>query len=101
MLILNFTHPLTKEQCTQIEALMHDSIAEVRTIVVKIDQAEALEPQINKIVNDAGLSSDEWQTLPLLINPPGYAPAAFVLLAKLHGRIGHFPTLIRLRPCYG
>lgn len=23
---------------------------------------------------------------------------AFVLLAELHGRIGHFPTLIRLRP---
>jgi hypothetical protein len=36
-----------------------------------------------------------------MINPPGYAPAAFVLLAELHGRIGHFPTLIRLRPGHG
>lgn len=44
------------------------------------------------------LHSEEWQTHPLLINPPGYAPAAFVLLAELHGRIGHFPSLIRLRP---
>ncbi len=34
----------------------------------------------------------------LLVNPPGFAPAAFVLLAELHGRIGHFPALIRLRP---
>lgn len=33
--------------------------------------------------------------------PPGYAPAAFVLLAELHGCIGHFPTLIRLRPKAG
>jgi hypothetical protein len=45
-----------------------------------------------------GLSSEEWQTRSLLINPPGYAPAAFVLLAELHGRIGHFPSLVRLRP---
>ncbi|MFL5624460.1 MAG: CRISPR-associated protein Csx15, partial [Ktedonobacteraceae bacterium] len=42
-----------------------------------------------------------WQTRPLLINPPGFAPAAFVLLAELHGRIGHFPSLIRLRPKAG
>src|SRR5207237_10445250 len=34
----------------------------------------------------------------ILINPPGYAPAAILLLAEIHGRIGHFPTLIRMRP---
>jgi hypothetical protein len=98
MLILNFSHPLTPEQRAQIEALANTSIEEVRTIPVQIDQADLLEPQITTIVNAVGLSSEEWQTLPLLINPPGYAPAAFVLLAELHGRIGHFPSLIRLRP---
>ena len=98
MLILNFTHPLTLEQQTQIEALAHTSIEEVRTIPVQIDQAEPLEPQITTIVDAVGLSSTEWQTRSLLINPPGYTPAAFVLLAELHGRIGHFPSLIRLRP---
>src|SRR2546421_6076651 len=98
MLILNFTHPLTSQQRAQIEALAHTSIEEVRTIPVKIDQAEPLEPQITAIIDAVGLSPEEWQTLPLLINPPGYAPAAFVLLAELHGRIGHFPSLIRLRP---
>src|SRR5438552_1041853 len=98
MLILNFTHPLTLEQRAQIEALAHTSIEEVHTIPVQIDQAEPLEPQITAIVDAVGLSSEEWQTRSLLINPPGYAPAAFVLLAELHGRIGHFPSLIRLRP---
>jgi len=98
MLILNFTHPLTPDQQAQIEALAHTSIDEVRTIPVQIDQTEPLEGQIITIVDAAGLSSEEWQTRSLLINPPGYAPAAFVLLAELHGRIGHFPTLIRLRP---
>src|SRR6266487_1427043 len=98
MLILNFTHPLTPEQRAQIETLAHTSIEEIRTIPVQIDQTEPLEPQITTIVDAVGLSSEEWQTRSLLINPPGYAPAAFVLLAELHGRIGHFPTLIRLRP---
>jgi hypothetical protein len=98
MLILNFTHPLTAEQREQIEVLAHASIDEIRTIPVQIDQVEPLEPQITAIVDAVGLSSEDWQTRTLLINPPGYAPAAFVLLAELHGRIGHFPTLIRLRP---
>ena len=98
MLILNFTHPLTPEQRAQIETLANTSIEEVRTIPVQINQDEPLAPQITAIVDAVGLSSEEWQTRQLLINPPGYAPAAFVLLAELHGRIGHFPTLIRLRP---
>ena len=98
MLILNFTHPLTPEQRAQIEALANTSIEEIRTIPVQINQEEPLAPQITAIVDAVDLPSEEWQTRPLLINPPGYAPAAFVLLAELHGRIGHFPTLIRLRP---
>lgn len=101
MLILNFTHPLTKEQCTQIETLTQSTMAEVRTIAVQIDQEAPLGPQIHKIVDTTGLSSEQWQTCPLLINPPGYAPAAFVLLAELHGRIGHFPSLLRLCPRHG
>src|SRR5947207_1695790 len=101
MLILNFTHPFTSEQRAHIEALAKTSIDEIRTIPVQINQDGPLEPQIIAIVDDVGLSSKEWQIRPLLINPPGYAPAAFVLLAELHGRIGHFPTLIRLRPVAG
>ena len=78
MLILNFTHPLTPEQRAQTEALAHTSIEEVRTIPIQIDQSEPLEPQMISIVDSVGLSSEEWQTRPFLINPPGYAPAAFV-----------------------
>jgi hypothetical protein len=101
MLILNFTHPLTPEQRSQIESLADAPIEEVRTIPVQLNQAEPLESQIIAIMDAAGLSSEEWQTRPMLINPPGFAPAAFVLLAELHGRIGHFPSLIRLRPRSG
>jgi hypothetical protein len=98
MLLLNFAHPLTSEQQAQIEALASTTIDEIRTIAVRIEQGEPLAPQIAALVDAIQLSSQEWQTRPLLINPPGYAPAGFALLAELHGRIGHFPSLIRLRP---
>jgi len=98
MLILNFAHPLTDEHKAQIEHLASVSVDEIRTIPVQIDQGKPLQQQISAIVDAAQLSPQEWQTRPLLINPPGYAPAAFVLLAELHGRMGHFPTLLRLRP---
>ena len=101
MLILNFAHPLTSEHQAQIEALAGMTIDEIRDIPVQIEQTEPLEPQIHSIIDTVQLTSEEWQMLPLLINPPGYAPAAFVLLAELHGRIGHFPSLIRLRPKSG
>jgi hypothetical protein len=98
MLILNFTHPLTLDHITQIELLAHAHVDNIRTIPVQINQKASLEAQIHDLVDAAHLSSEEWQTHQLLINPPGYAPAAFVLLAELHGRMGHFPTLIRMRP---
>lgn len=98
MLILNFTHALTPDHLAQIEHLADSRVEEVRTIAVQIEQRESLTEQIVAIVDGVGLASEAWQTTPLVINPPGYAPAAFVLLAELHGRIGHFPTLVRLRP---
>ncbi|GCF10221.1 CRISPR-associated protein Csx15 [Dictyobacter arantiisoli] len=98
MLVLNFSHPLTEAQKSQIQTLAGKAIEEVKTIAVQINQDEPLETQLIAIIDAAQLSSQEWQSLPLLINPPGYAPAAFVLLAMLHGRIGHFPALIRMRP---
>ena len=101
MLILNFSHPFTDQQCARIGELAGGRIEDIRIIAVQIDQAHALEPQVRTIVESVGLTSQEWQTRELLVNPPGYAPVAMVLLAELHGRIGHFPSLIRLRPCPG
>jgi hypothetical protein len=97
MFILYFTHPLTEEQQSQIESLAGRPIDEMRTVQVQIEQDELLAPQVVALVDAVDFTAEEWQTRPLLINPPGYAPAAFVLLAELHGRIGYFPTLIRLR----
>jgi len=59
------------------------------------------DPHIDALVNRAGLTSRQWQTKPILVNLPGYAPAAAVLVAELHGRMGHFPTVLRLCPVPG
>ncbi len=101
MLILNFTHPLTQQQQEQIEQITGIRVEEIRTIPVQIEQSEPLGPQVVAIVDAVGLTQEEWQTRTVLINPPGYAPAAFVLLAEVHGRSGHFPNLVRVRPKQG
>lgn len=41
---------------------------------------------------------NEWQTIPLVVVHAGYAPAWSILLAELHGRLGYFPSIVRLRP---
>jgi len=101
MIILNFSHPLTSEQLAQIETLTASPISEVRGEMAKLDNALPFEQQVRGMVERVGLSSDEWQTGPLLVNLPGYAPAVGVLLAELHGRMGHFPSILRVRPVQG
>jgi hypothetical protein len=101
MFVLNFAHPLTDEHIVQIEVIAASNIDNIQTIPVQVNENEPLEAQIRAIVDAVQLTSEEWQTRSLLINPPGYTPAACVLLAELHGRIGHFPAIIHLRPILG
>lgn len=36
--------------------------------------------------------------MPVLLFPPTYNFAAMTLLAELHGRMGYFPAILRIRP---
>jgi len=67
-------------------------------INAQIDPQQPIAPQVVEMANRAGLTPAEWQTLPLLINPPSLNISAAVLLAELHGRCGYFPAAVRLRP---
>ena len=99
MLILNFSHPLTTEQQEAIERLTGAPVEEVRTIPVQMEPVAvrgSLAERIAALVDAAGLTSDEWQTRRLLINPPGLAAATAALLAEIHGRAGHFPGFLYL-----
>ena len=101
MILLNFSHPLTDDQLAQVEALTGQRVAEVRGQMPQFDHESPFAEQVRALVDRVGLSAEEWQTTPLLINPPGYAPATASLLAELHGRMGHFPAMLRLRPLEG
>jgi hypothetical protein len=101
MLILNFAHPLTEAQRAQVEALTGQTIERVVEIDSQIDPQQPLVPQAVALADQAGLSSAEWQTLPILINPPSLNFIAVALLAELHGRCGYFPAHLRMRPVQG
>jgi len=99
-LVLNFAHPLTGEHLVTIEQITGQPVGEVRDepTQARIDGGRPLAPQVTAMVDGLGLSPREWQTVPILVNLPGYAPTAAAMLAELHGRMGHFPAIIRLRP---
>lgn len=101
MIIVNFSHPLTAEQRAQIETVAGAAIDRVVDIPTHLDDAVPFAGQIPALVTAAGLTAEEWQTHPLLINPPAFAPVTAAVLAYLHGLIGHFPASLRLRPRAG
>jgi len=101
MVLLNFAHPLTPEHIAQIEALTGQKVDRVVEIPAQIDPQQPIIPQVVAMVDACALSTIEWQTLPLLVNPPSLNFIAVVLLAELHGRCGYFPACIRLRPAQG
>ena len=98
MLLLNFSHPITPAQQAQIEALTGEQVTEVRDIPAQFDNEKPFAGQVRTLVEAVNLSPAEWQTLPILINPPAYNFAAVTLLAELHGRMGYFPAIVRVRP---
>lgn len=98
MIILNFSHPLTDAQRIQIETITQQSIVDVLDISVQFDNTKNYPDQIRELLNHLGIPAQKWQTIPVLINPPGYTPAALTLIAELHGRVGYFPAIIRVRP---
>jgi hypothetical protein len=101
VVVVNFAHPLTDAQRAQIETLTGQPVARVLDIPAHIDVERSIEAQAIALVDNVPLSAEEWQTLPLLVNPPGLAPLTAVLLAELHGRMGYFPALLRIRPVAG
>lgn len=101
MLVLNFAHPLTPDQLQRIEALTGEKVDQAVDVPCQLDLQQPLAPQVSALADHAGLTSTEWQTLTLLINPPSLSIIAVTLLAELHGRCGYFPTMLRVRPVQG
>lgn len=63
-----------------------------------VDLQRSLQSQVEAIAARIHLSPQDWETRPVLVNLPSLNHIAAVLLAHLHGRMGYFPAIIRLRP---
>ncbi|PWH15971.1 MAG: TIGR02221 family CRISPR-associated protein [Ardenticatenia bacterium] len=98
MILLNFGHPLTPEQRGQIEQLAGQPIDRLIEVPTHFDQAQPFAEQVRALVDSLGLTSEEWQHAAIFVNPPTLSTIAMTLLAELHGRMGYFPPVVRMRP---
>ena len=98
---MNSSHPTTHTQKEKIENILQKPIKEIIELPTQLDESYSFQPQLCDIVNQAKISSESLQQGEYIINLPGFAPAAAVLISELHGRMGHFPTVIRLKKVEG
>ena len=101
MILLNFSHPLTEEQQRQIEVLVGQAVDRPIDAPSQFDHQRPFAEQVETLVDGVGLTSREWQTKPILVVPPALSFLAAALLAELHGRMGYFPPIVRVRPVEG
>jgi len=98
LVLINFSHPFTHEQLRQLEELVQKKVERVIEVSSQIDPQQPIVPQVVAMADKTGLTPQEWQTTPLIVNPPSLNISAVTLLAELHGRCGYFPAVVRLRP---
>ena len=98
MILLNFSHPLTRAQIDQVRAMTDASDVHVIDLPVQFDNDQPFEPQLASLAAQIPLSTAELQGEPILVNPPSLNFITAMLLAELHGRMGYFPPILRLRP---
>lgn len=98
--LLNFAHPMTSAQQRQIEVMLGKrlDLNLIKHIEAKFEETDEYEPQCDALIARIGFTPNEWKSLPIIVNPPVFAPIAVCLLAELHGRMRHFPTVLRIRP---
>jgi hypothetical protein len=98
MILLNLSHPLTPDQLEAISRLTGQPIERVIALPAQFDHQQPYEPQLAALMAQIELRPDEWQTAAILVNPPSLNFIAALALAELHGRMGYFPPVVRIRP---
>ena len=101
MILLNFSHPLTREQQAQIEAITDQPVQRAINAMPHFDERQPFEPQLAALLDQIELTAQQWQTEPVLVVLPALNFIAGALLANLHGRMGYFPHVVRTRPVEG
>jgi hypothetical protein len=101
MILLNFSHPITSEQQAQIEALAGQPVERTIHLPVQFDHSRPYLPQLADLFEGLPLTPQELQSAAILVNLPSFNVIAGLALAELHGRMGYFPPVVRLRPVEG
>lgn len=97
MILINFAHALSESHVEAAGRLVGHPVSEVINVKTQFDETQSFATQASALVEASGLKPEQWQTEQLLINLPSYNYAAALVLAELHGRMGYFPAVLRLR----
>lgn len=101
MILLNFSHPLTPAQIGQVESLTGQSIEQVVDFPVQFQNDQPFLPQLEALFARLQIPPQTLQTEAVLVNPPSLNFITALTLAELHGRMGYFPPILRMRPVAG
>lgn len=101
MILLNFAHPLSQEQIARLEELVQGRVEQVLDVAVQFDTEMPFEDQMRSLIEDVPLTAAQWQMEAILVGLPSYNVIAALLLAELHGRMGYFPPVMRMKPVPG
>jgi hypothetical protein len=97
VVVINFSHPLTTDNLRQIEQLVAVPVSQVIDRPVQFDWDQSFADQARDLVAGIGISGEDWQRLPIVVNLPGLSTAAAAVIAELHGRTGSFPPVLLRR----
>ena len=81
MLVVNFAHPLTPEHLAAVERLTGQAVERVVEVRTAFDAERPFAEQARVLLKEAGLTTEEWQSLPLLVNLPAFSGIAALVLA--------------------
>ncbi len=97
MNLLNLAYPFTSSQREQLERITGRALEQVVEARVQFDLTQALAPQVTDVIDHLDVRPEQWSGEPWLVLLPSLNYAAALVLVELHGRMGHFPSVVRLR----
>lgn len=101
MILLNFSHPLSAEQLLIAESLVSSKFSSIIDIKTHLNHQTSFPLQVNSLICDIPLTSQQWQNSKILVVPPSLSIISCILLSELHGRMGYFPAVLRVKPVPG
>lgn len=98
MRVLNFSHPLDEGHRRTLAQMTGQTVTFMRHMPLQCDPLYPFAPQVREVLDTISLN---WQVGQWVVILPGHSVIAALILAELHGRIGHFPTIVRLQRVAG